>query len=325
LNHARNLESKREHDVVYAYLGHPLLQKEDGSGPIIVPDYDLPVSQVYLQLTTVLLEKSGIRSLSAIEHDEYTMRQEWPSWVVRWRVEYNQCSFGCYTGFHYRASGENPEQVYKIDDQQLTLRGLIVDKIKHVHQFTVNSSDLEKPEDLRTFSSSGHEEVILDRIWADLHNKDIPCQYPDNARLETLGLTLCAGLTNFLRAEDNLAKHNANFASYWKLRLAAAGGSIPPELEAVSEGDSDAFWFDMSLACEGRSFFITEKGYYGLGPWTTKPGDICTIIMGAYVPFVLRPKESGLFRLLGETYVHGTMLGELVPDLESGGQDLVIY
>jgi hypothetical protein len=325
LNHARNLGAKREHDTVYAYLGHPLLQKADGNGPIIMPDYDLPVSQVYLQLTTVLLEQSGLRTLSAIEHDDYTMRQDWPSWVVRWRVEYNQCSFGCYTGFHYRASGENPEQIYKIDDQQLVLRGNVVDKIKYVHQFTVNSSDLNKPEALRTSSPSEHEEVNLDRIWADLRNDNVPCHYPENERLEAFGLTLCSGLTNFARAEDDLEKHNANFSSYWSLRLAATGEDVPTELKSAGQGDPDAFWFDMSLSCEGRTFFITEKGYYGLGPWTTKQGDICSIILGAYVPFVLRPKASSLFRLVGEAYVHGIMAGELVSALENGSQDLIIY
>jgi Heterokaryon incompatibility protein (HET) len=55
LSQARSLECHDQRDHVYAFLGHPLLQKEDGSGPILQPDYALPLRRVFWQLTTQVL------------------------------------------------------------------------------------------------------------------------------------------------------------------------------------------------------------------------------------------------------------------------------
>lgn len=52
LSHAKGLACQNALDHVYAFLGHPLLQKDDRSGPIIEPDYTLSVMTVFWQLTS---------------------------------------------------------------------------------------------------------------------------------------------------------------------------------------------------------------------------------------------------------------------------------
>jgi hypothetical protein len=321
LSHAKMLKCRRYHDHIYAYLGHPLLQTEDGEGPVIGPDYDMPVEKVDRDLTAFLLKKSGLRVLSVIEHDEKAVVADLPSWVNRFGgVEFVQNGFGCYVGFYYRASGDfKPDPLFRIDGDTLFVTGMLIDKIKRVHQFSITSEDLEKPDALRNADPTKHEEGSLDRAWADINSGEVPCQYPIEKRLEVFGLTLCSGLNNFLRAEDNMPKHEADFAAYWSLRLKATGQSVPVNLQKKGEdGDADAFWFNMSLGCEGRCFYITENGYYGLGPWITEPGDVCYILLGANVPFVLRSGVGdGGFKLVGETYTHGLMLGEALGSTES--------
>jgi hypothetical protein len=65
-----------------------------------------------------------------------------------------------------------------------------------------------------------------------------------------------------------------------------------------------------------RRLFITEKGYVGIGPQTSLPGDVTALLHGGYTPFILRwvedeniTKKSELptFNLVGESYVHGLM------------------
>jgi hypothetical protein len=66
-----------------------------------------------------------------------------------------------------------------------------------------------------------------------------------------------------------------------------------------------------------RSFFITETGYMGLGPPMMQAGDKICIIYGCYIPMVLR--EVGDSHLLvGECYVYGMMMGEIIAELEAG-------
>ncbi|KAJ4288879.1 hypothetical protein N0V88_007212 [Collariella sp. IMI 366227] len=76
-----------------------------------------------------------------------------------------------------------------------------------------------------------------------------------------------------------------------------------------------------------RKLFYTEKGYLGLGPASAAVGDVVYILPGAAGPFVFREDKGGgvkdneevekggsgvkLFRLVGESYVHGVMYGEI--------------
>jgi hypothetical protein len=65
-----------------------------------------------------------------------------------------------------------------------------------------------------------------------------------------------------------------------------------------------------------RRFFITDKGHIGMGPDSLQTGDIVCILYGGKVPFILRP-ESDHYLLVGESYTHGMMDGEMVTKWEA--------
>ena len=76
---------------------------------------------------------------------------------------------------------------------------------------------------------------------------------------------------------------------------------------------------------DARSAFRTETGFMGFGPLTTKPGDIVVVVAGGDVPLILRPHEDH-FLLVGESYVHGVMFGELFehcPVFEEGSEETI--
>jgi Heterokaryon incompatibility protein (HET) len=62
--------------------------------------------------------------------------------------------------------------------------------------------------------------------------------------------------------------------------------------------------------CAHRKFFTTTDGYFGLGPVTTRVGDVIYILFGGDVPFILRPTTADAMTFVGEAYVHGLMNGE---------------
>jgi hypothetical protein len=62
-------------------------------------------------------------------------------------------------------------------------------------------------------------------------------------------------------------------------------------------------------ACLNRRFLLTERGYIGLGPLSTRKDDIVALLYGGKTPYVLRA-ERDYFAFLGECYVHGIMFGE---------------
>ena len=69
----------------------------------------------------------------------------------------------------------------------------------------------------------------------------------------------------------------------------------------------------MSLACKGRRFYKSHKGFMGLAPDIAQKGDKICLVLGCCTPFIIRG-EGPIFSLVGESYVHGVMDGELMSD-----------
>lgn len=72
----------------------------------------------------------------------------------------------------------------------------------------------------------------------------------------------------------------------------------------------------------GRRFFITKKGYLGLGPEDVSSDDRVAVVFGLEVPLVLRkrPRETGLsgYNVVGEAYVQDIMNGEVIDRWRDG-------
>lgn len=65
----------------------------------------------------------------------------------------------------------------------------------------------------------------------------------------------------------------------------------------------------------GKRPFVTKKGYVGMTPQTSEPGDLVIVLFGGQVPFVLRSVlryQEAFFNLLGEAYCDGIMDGEML-------------
>jgi len=62
-----------------------------------------------------------------------------------------------------------------------------------------------------------------------------------------------------------------------------------------------------------RSLYRTSNGYLGLGPASAQKRDEIWLINGALVPFVMRRhvNQEALMHV-GESYMHGFMLGEML-------------
>jgi hypothetical protein len=63
----------------------------------------------------------------------------------------------------------------------------------------------------------------------------------------------------------------------------------------------------------GRRMFRTEGNLLGMGSRSVEVGDEVWVLKGGNVPFVLRRVKEGVYRLVGDAYVHGIMHGEAIP------------
>ncbi|KAF1836091.1 hypothetical protein BDW02DRAFT_256943 [Decorospora gaudefroyi] len=98
------------------------------------------------------------------------------------------------------------------------------------------------------------------------------------------------------------------------LSLAAVVADISshhPRLE-FGKADPDSLYKNQAfVACRGRRIAVTEQGYIGLVPACSQVGDEVYLLGGVSVPFVLRKKNGNKFVLVGDSYVHGVMEGEV--------------
>jgi hypothetical protein len=95
----------------------------------------------------------------------------------------------------------------------------------------------------------------------------------------------------------------------------------------LGAADPDSEYKDQAVvACRDRHFAVTEQGYVGLVPTSSQIGDEVYLLGGVTVPFVLRQKNGMKFVLIGDSYIHGVMEGEVAANISmSNWTPIFIY
>ena len=98
--------------------------------------------------------------------------------------------------------------------------------------------------------------------------------------------------------------------SYLRAAVGSAAGAY--SVRKNKEISSRMGFFTQFLGfCHHRRTARTADRLMALVPGVTEPGDVVMIFEGAKAPFIVRPTEKqGIFKFIGETYVHGIMDGE---------------
>jgi hypothetical protein len=74
------------------------------------------------------------------------------------------------------------------------------------------------------------------------------------------------------------------------------------------------YWQHIVSRSSGRKYFVSRRGYLGVDPTTTSPGDVIAIVLSLGTPLVLKAIGKDHYQIVGEAYVHGIMDGELMGD-----------
>jgi hypothetical protein len=224
--------------------------------------------------------------------------------------------------------------------QRLCVRGWLVDVVEYADAFLEFDLEAEDTEEEKAEGRLARRTAVREKSieWRDVVEerikKDAPNPYasPDGLRSAWWRTLICNRMRHWRGPPTE------EFRRYLDLLLESGEANaetmpfIIPAIERLAR----------------RSFFITKKGYLGLGPGPeTRKGDLVCILQGGNVPFVLRRDEmlgkGPIFRLtgevnldrkgaemrraaggkqkwIGEAYVHGIMQGEYVEYLERVGR-----
>lgn len=285
----QNLVCSDPRDRLYAIRS--LLYPEHSE--IIVPDYSSSVKEVYTNFAKKWLSELDVNILTYCELSQTPQDIDLPSWVPNW-------SRGSGVGtpnFYGRCSGMSGAfPNFKDDGISLGIQGVLIGRLSYVSP--TPTLDLGTANEIREIC----------RSWMQL-------------------LKMAGGVGGHSSLDDHFADMIVSGRVSEKLpprqRIWDSLDEIKAFLIDLNEPEPEGTVLNrIRRAIEGRLFFQTAEGHFGMGPQAARPGDCLAVILGCDSPLILRPDELSevkRFRVIGPCYVPGIMDAEaLLGPLPSG-------
>ena len=321
LRESRSRLSSKSVDKFYAVLG---LASEVGSirgdqyDVLIEPNYAKPTDEVFRDLTRFLIVQYG--NLHVLSHagGGYSGTENnprWPSWVPRWHEgkpskEYAHRNL---EGIQCASKGEPLVMGKPRSPNMLLVKGIEVDSIQSFNERLTSYG----------FGTQVHQEErdFVMHAWDIFQHQTRSQQSSPYAspreKASAFISAMTAGLSHGGMPIDT-DPHFKRDADRWFSKHLKNKVSVTTWFEHLDRvfvpGKPDASRFHEAFlsACRGRRFFVTKKGYMGMGPQNLKEGDAVVIIFGGQVPYVLRQADDDTSKFVGDCYVPGLMQGEAI-------------
>ncbi|KAI0120263.1 heterokaryon incompatibility protein-domain-containing protein [Hypoxylon sp. NC0597] len=361
LNKSRTRKATKEVDHVFAVLGlaGDVANATELSQELVAVDYKKPVAQVFRDATWfIILNHATLRPLAAAEFLEERPIPDCPSWVPIWS-EPRRTSGIDYESFH--ADAGQKMNIQKVENaNELKVSGFSLDSIISVTSGLVDEKLAVRTEDelVEWHYPPRQEEIdfvksawslITDFYRSILNGSSspvttsqdsntqlyLPTYYDsDEGVFEAFVRTLSVQ-TSEASPDDrgDESKDMIDSAEAW-FQQSVGWSSHPASLvtkiwhtirDKWYPGAGMLFQASLLRACVGRKFFVTKRGFIGIGPASLKPDDLVVVILGVPVPFLVRKTESQNYILIGECYVDGIMDGELVQTKQGAGKEAEIF
>jgi Heterokaryon incompatibility protein (HET) len=315
-------------DKVYGMLGLGTGQYAN----LVEPDYTLSPEKVCEAVAIKSVERTGkLEFLSHLfEHQNSKLPSFIPDWtgLLGWSEIY-ESRLGHVNWFC--ASRDMPAELKIICHGMLAAQGVIFDKIiatgaTSLLEYTAEPGSLKELHRLAGLEKSSEE---------------LYCHTSDS-RLVAFWHTLCGGMEMFLKDSNRYSRRlrgSTDLSRYSK--WAAFFTASPRHRAELWDNETGHILLDIQTATHGRRFFTTSKGYFGFAPQKCKEGDLVVVLAGGSVPYIIRPASPArqlwkilassmqsadclrairaaiklcsktCYTILGDSYVHGIMDGEL--------------
>ena len=300
LSSTRRFQATDPRDKIIAVVG--LADHRTVGMPVSrILDYETPTAQLYRDVTgTLIRSQRSLTLLSSVEDRSDRSLHELPSWVPDYSVWQRHTVLGVsirVAHLKFRAAGFTPFSARWTEGSQLlAVNGFCQDKIETVSEKALEHQAQDVDIVLQWLQLA--EPLIrsgvlgIDAFWRTLIGDQGRHVYPAPEQYGT-------------HFESYLAHASARKAGYHDVPKFGEDHSVSREANPL------LYQAALGYVAQHRKFFTTEKGAIGLGPRSTRPGDLVCILSGGRVPFIVRPEES-VFSLIGESYVHGLMEGQAV-------------
>jgi hypothetical protein len=315
--------------------------------------YDIPVTDLFQNVTLDLIKhEDGLRALIASQE----ISQRTPN-LASWAIDFacvnlvgkRQLKWWNHShryGEFSAAAGTSLQVGTAQEGKVLTLTGIFVDEIVAINsEYTVEENEHIEDDRLLEVLQSARQLMHQCRASYPFSETYITGTSYATAFFRTLIGDLIMKEFPVRRAGpsdeasfDAMLKHAAKRSYNGAHQVVEAFMARQKELRSTNEYSAEAAKqleelvaetgfepFDMYESLCGmlvnHRFFVTNKGYIGIGPPDTRPGDQVWVFHGGNVPFITRKTEvkndsegHHHMHFVGDAYVHGIMDGEALKD-----------
>jgi hypothetical protein len=313
-----------ERDRIFGLLS--FINLHHGENSEFRPDYSSSTCEVYEKFARYHLQKSndldilhfcGKRPLQDSGITDINL----PSWVPDWRPlalrkDLYEPLHQILTGSsmsEFSAATMKSTQINLDVPHTLRVHGMIFDTVVSISRSV--TGPMYTPRDVtERFYSRGSQFLMFYETHVDQFKPYPTGEAPGEAIARTLVMDNRTYASKMLLGRETDPMSLYTVFSKWVLKCLLTGRvpfACPATGVLPTSDEHAAFHYHWALGTmtQGRSLFLTDKGYVGLGPNDLQEGDIISVLFGAQTPFVLR-RQHDSFILVGDCYVHGIMYGE---------------
>jgi hypothetical protein len=299
-------------DRIYGALGIP------GKDPImsnIIPDYTISVKNLYIKVAKEQIGQSQTLDILTYVVSGQNSTLDLPSYVPDWSVPLESEVFRQYLDREwitsmYDAAGSTPADFHLVSDSEATAKGIFIDDITILGKLHSRVF----PDELRQTRDIAMEACEIANL-----PKQPPTSLEDASPADiALFKTLCGNIARYQYSDGSLRPRVVDLAhdyeaylQWWKQAAeVSADGLTSPS----SFGSGNSFYSAFSMHIAGRRFMRTVKGYLGVVPADSRPGDQMVVLAGGKVPHVIRQRDheakgfqEPVYEYIGYAYLYGFM------------------
>ncbi|EFW98780.1 heterokaryon incompatibility protein [Grosmannia clavigera kw1407] len=311
-------------DKVYALLNL-------ANNTIIQPDYSMEAKDVYSKVAREFLAQS-LLVLSFNCDPNWKAQDGIVSWAPDWSCRPREVAFLSRKRLRpWQAGGQGPHVIrFSEDSRTLFAQGRVIDKLRTVGEgyaySDVNFSHLSQDAYGKILGKLDSTEEVTkyfhQRRWRGWEHLVLKLQsYPatgENIRTVFQKILIANADFDAYEGSRSLPSLETMFDAFRKYEWHRV-----PQRPATPEGQTEYGYYQTYMyyavtASSGRTVFSTKRGYAGLAPYSSRPGDYVVVLHGGGTPYILRKsKRSENFIFMGEAYLHGFMDGEGIDDINS--------
>jgi hypothetical protein len=297
-------------DRIYGLLGLETLECDLANGQSFIdPDYNITTMECYRRVAAKLLsEWHDLRVLSWTRPVPESAK-DWPSWVPDWSGDPDPALADL---IDEERQEKNTSGLVQISEtafgktQCIEITGFRVGTINREIKEYANLADYQD------------DPCLFEGLQALLRH--LEHMYSQQCLAFTFGNALRGRPLNSTRIANRLSEYSAFMERDCVLDIySPPAGAWSDDRSDRFVPSADMFAFDCDLVIKDHRLFVTSTEMLGIGPRAMIPGDVVVVLHGGQVPFVLRPADNGLWRLVGECYLYDVNEGRVHREWEEKG------